>query len=50
MTARDAETVREHARIGGFPYEKIAEARRVLDPTSLDLFSVSKADALKGAD
>jgi hypothetical protein len=28
--ARDIETVREHSRIGGFPYDKISEVRFVL--------------------
>ena len=33
--ARDAETVREHSNLGGFPYDKITEIRYVLDPKAL---------------
>ena len=33
--ARDVETVREHSRIGGFPYDKITEVRYVLDPACM---------------
>ena len=33
--ARDAEVVREHSRIGGFPHDKITEVRYVLDPASM---------------
>jgi hypothetical protein len=33
--ARDAEVVREHSRIGGFPYDKITEVRYVLDPAGM---------------
>ena len=33
--ARDIETVREHSRIGGFPYDKISEVRFVLDQSCI---------------
>ena len=33
--ARDLETVREHSRIGGFPYDKISEVRFVLDQSCM---------------
>jgi len=33
--ARDAETIREFSRAGGFPFDKISEVRYVLDPTAL---------------
>ena len=29
--ARDLETVRQHSKIGGFPYDRISEVRFVLD-------------------
>ncbi|MFQ5879266.1 MAG: DUF4242 domain-containing protein [Dehalococcoidia bacterium] len=32
--ASDQETVREHARRGGFPADKISEVRGVIDPTT----------------
>lgn len=32
--APDAELVREHARRGGFPADRVDEIRRVLDPTT----------------
>jgi hypothetical protein len=32
--ADDAETVREHARCGGFPADTVAEVRSVIDPTT----------------
>ena len=32
--APDEETVREHARRGGFPCDRIEEVRAVIDPTS----------------
>jgi Protein of unknown function (DUF4242) len=32
--AQDRETVKEHARQGGFPADEIAEVRTILDPTS----------------
>ena len=34
--ARDAETIREFSRVGGFPFDKIAEVRYVLNRASLD--------------
>jgi hypothetical protein len=33
--ARDLETVREHSRIGGFPYDKISEVRFLLDQSCM---------------
>ena len=32
--APDAESIREHARQGGFPANRIAEVRSVIDPTT----------------
>lgn len=32
--APDAESVKEHARRGGFPADKVSEVRRTIDPTS----------------
>lgn len=32
--APDEETVREHARRGGFPADRIAEVKGIIDPTS----------------
>ena len=43
--ARDLETVREHSRIGGFPYDKISEVRFVLDQSCM-----VKADGSGSAD
>jgi len=34
--APNEEMVREHARLGGFPANSIAQVRRVLDPTSAE--------------
>jgi hypothetical protein len=34
--APDEETVREHARRGGFPANRISAVRRMIDPTSAD--------------
>jgi Nickel responsive protein SCO4226-like len=34
--APDAETVREHARQGGFPANNVARVRAVIDPTTAD--------------
>ncbi|HUJ87847.1 MAG TPA: DUF4242 domain-containing protein [Burkholderiales bacterium] len=34
--APDAETVREHARQGGFPANSVARVRSVIDPTTAD--------------
>lgn len=34
--ARDAETVRKYSELGGFPYDKIAEVRYVLNADALD--------------
>jgi Protein of unknown function (DUF4242) len=32
--AKDAEIIREHARISGFPATKITEIRKIIDPTT----------------
>ena len=34
--APDAETVREHARRGGFPADRVMEVRAVIDPTTAE--------------
>ena len=34
--APDEETVREHARLGGFPANSISEIKRMMDPTTAD--------------
>jgi hypothetical protein len=34
--APDAETVREHARQGGFPANRVSEIRRMIDPTTAE--------------
>jgi hypothetical protein len=34
--AEDAATVREHARIGGFPANRVSEVLRVIDPTTAE--------------
>ena len=34
--AADEETVREHARLGGFPANSISEIKRMMDPTTAD--------------
>ncbi len=34
--ARDLETVRQHSKIGGFPYDSISEVRFVLDQSCRD--------------
>ena len=34
--APDAEAVREHARRGGFPANRVAEIRTVIDPTTAE--------------
>jgi Nickel responsive protein SCO4226-like len=34
--ATDEETVREHARLGGFPANSISEIKRMMDPTTAD--------------
>ena len=34
--APDADTVREHARLGGFPANSVARVRTVIDPTTAD--------------
>jgi hypothetical protein len=35
--APDAETVRQHARSGGFPANKVARVRRMIDPTTAEV-------------
>jgi hypothetical protein len=34
--APDEETVLEHARLGGFPANSVAQVRRVIDPTTAE--------------
>ena len=34
--APDEEAIKEHARQGGFPADKIAEVRTIIDPTSAE--------------
>jgi hypothetical protein len=34
--APDEETVREHARRGGFPANRVSAVRRLIDPTTAD--------------
>jgi hypothetical protein len=34
--APNAELIREHARLGGFPADRVAEVRTVLDPTAAE--------------
>jgi hypothetical protein len=34
--APDAETIREHARQGGFPANRISEVRTLIDPTTAE--------------
>jgi Nickel responsive protein SCO4226-like len=34
--APDAETVREHARLGGFPADQVALVKSVIDPTTAE--------------
>jgi Nickel responsive protein SCO4226-like len=34
--APDAESVREHARLGGFPADQVAEVRTIIDPTTAE--------------
>ena len=34
--APDAETVRRHAREGGFPANRVSEVRRMMDPTTAE--------------
>jgi hypothetical protein len=34
--APDAETIREHARQGGFPANRVSEVRTVIDPTTAE--------------
>ena len=38
--APDAELIREHARCGGFPANRISEVRSVIDPTTAELAMV----------
>jgi len=35
--APDAEAVREHARLGGFPADQVAEVVTVIDPTTAEV-------------
>ncbi|OFV96900.1 MAG: hypothetical protein A3H28_11020 [Acidobacteria bacterium RIFCSPLOWO2_02_FULL_61_28] len=34
--APDAETIREHARQGGFPANRVSEVKSVIDPTTAE--------------
>jgi hypothetical protein len=34
--APDADAVRRHAELGGFPANRISEVRRVIDPTTAE--------------
>jgi hypothetical protein len=34
--APDAEAVRQHAKLGGFPANRISEVKRVIDPTTAE--------------
>ena len=34
--APDEETVREHARLGGFPANSVTEVKAIIDPTTAD--------------
>jgi Nickel responsive protein SCO4226-like len=34
--APDAESVREHARRGGFPADQVAEVKTIIDPTTAE--------------
>lgn len=34
--APDADMVREHAKRGGFPANRVSEVRRIIDPTTAD--------------
>jgi len=34
--APDAATVREHARLGGFPADQVAEVKTIIDPTTAE--------------
>lgn len=34
--APDVEMVREHARLGGFPCNKVSEIKRMIDPTTAE--------------
>ena len=35
--APNAELVREHARLGGFPADQVSSVRRVIDPTTAEV-------------
>ena len=35
--APDAEVVREHARLGGFPADSVAEVKTIIDPTTAEV-------------
>jgi hypothetical protein len=34
--APDAQTIREHAELGGFPADSVAAIKRMIDPTTAD--------------
>jgi hypothetical protein len=35
--APDEATVREHARLGGFPANRVSEVRKIIDPTTAEV-------------
>jgi hypothetical protein len=39
--APDMEIIREHARCGGFPANRISEVRAVIDPTTAEMAAVA---------
>lgn len=41
--APDAEAVREHARRGGFPADRVEEVRAIIDPTTAETGTASPA-------
>ena len=43
--APDAEAVREHARRGGFPADRVDEVRAVIDPTTAEAAPVAAGGA-----
>jgi hypothetical protein len=40
--APTAELIREHARLGGFPADSIAEVKAVIDPTTAEALALAK--------
>ena len=43
--APNAELLREHARLGGFPADRVLEVAAVIDPTTAELGMLSEAGA-----